>query len=130
MLTSGLIELRSAIGCFARLQKFLQTPARRDTRIIISAQPNQSRSVASANAVTMHDASFGWKEEDQLTIKSVSLRVPTSNVVMVTGPVACGKSTFLKGLLGETPLSEGSVEVSSSDIAWCEQTPWLMVGCC
>jgi ATP-binding cassette subfamily C (CFTR/MRP) protein 1 len=33
----------------------------------------------------------------------------------------------LKGLLGETPLSEGQVEVTNSDIAWCEQSPWLMV---
>ena len=129
MLISGLIELRSAIGCFTRLQKFLQTPARRDTRTIASAQPSQTRSVIDGDAVQMYNASFGWKEEDQHTIKNVSLRVPASSLVMITGPVACGKSTLLKGLLGETPLSEGQVEVSSSDVAWCEQSPWLMVSC-
>jgi ATP-binding cassette subfamily C (CFTR/MRP) protein 1 len=127
MLIGGLIEVRSAIGCFTRLEKFLQAPARRDTRTIISAQPSQARSTAGTNAVTMNNASFGWKEGDQLTIKDVSLRVPTSSVVMITGPVACGKSTLLKGLLGETPLSEGRVEISNSDVAWCEQSPWLMV---
>jgi ATP-binding cassette subfamily C (CFTR/MRP) protein 1 len=127
MLIGGLIEVRSAIGCFTRLEKFLQAPARRDTRNVISAQPSQARSTAGTNAVTMNNASFGWKEGDELTIKDVSLRVPTSSVVMITGPVACGKSTLLKGLLGETPLSEGRVEVLSSDIAWCEQSPWLIV---
>jgi len=77
----------------------------------------------------MYNASFGWKEEDPLTIQNVNLRVPPSSVVMITGPVACGKSTLLKGLLGETPVSGGRVEVSSPDVAWCEQSPWLMVSC-
>jgi ATP-binding cassette subfamily C (CFTR/MRP) protein 1 len=129
MLIGGLIELRSAIGCFARLEKFLQTPARRDTRTVVSTRSDTGSNLSQTNAVVIHNASFGWKEEDQFTIKNVSLRVPPSSVVMITGPVACGKSTLLKGLLGETPLSEGRVAVPSSDIAWCEQSPWLMVSC-
>jgi ABC-type uncharacterized transport system fused permease/ATPase subunit len=128
MLINGLLELRSAIGCFTRLEKFLQGPARRDTRTIVSSQNISDHSTAS-NAVVMDNASFGWKEEEQLAIKNVNIRVPPSSVVMITGPVACGKSTLLKGLLGETPVSEGRVEVSSSDVAWCEQSPWLMVSC-
>jgi ATP-binding cassette subfamily C (CFTR/MRP) protein 1 len=128
MLINGLLELRSAIGCFTRLEKFLQGPARRDTRTVVSSQNSPDRSTT-GNAVTMDNASFGWKEGEQLAIKNVNMRVPPSSVVMITGPVACGKSTLLKGLLGETPVSEGRVEVSSSDVAWCEQSPWLMVSC-
>lgn len=127
MLINGLLELRSAIGCFTRLEKFLQAPARRDTRTVVSTPLSHPHPTTGTDAITIHNASFGWKEEDQLTIKSVNLRVPPSSVVMITGPVACGKSTLLKGLLGETPVSEGRVEVSSSDVAWCEQSPWLMV---
>ncbi|KAG9688411.1 P-loop containing nucleoside triphosphate hydrolase protein, partial [Aureobasidium melanogenum] len=120
MLINGLIEFRSAIGCFARLETFLQSPARCDTRTIVSSQPNPD------NAVSIQNASFGWKDGDQLTIKHVSLKVPLSSLVMITGPVACGKTTLLKGILGETPVTEGRVELSSSSIAWCEQSPWLM----
>ncbi|THX23790.1 multidrug resistance-like protein [Aureobasidium pullulans] len=90
---------------------------------------NQARDktmLAGSDAIVMHNASFGWKEGSPTTIKKISLRVHTSNLVMVTGPVACGKSTLLKGLLGETPLSKGRVELSSSNIAYCEQTAWLM----
>jgi ATP-binding cassette subfamily C (CFTR/MRP) protein 1 len=129
MLIGGLIELRSAIGCFARLEKFLQTPALHDTRNVVSTRAGTGSDLFQTNAVVIQNASFGWKEEDQFTIKNVSLCVPSSSVVMIAGPVACGKSTLLKGLLGETPLSEGRVEVLSSDIAWCEQSPWLMVSC-
>ncbi|KAI4723833.1 multidrug resistance-like protein [Aureobasidium sp. EXF-10728] len=131
MLIGGLIELRSAIGCFARIETFLQAPARRDTRTIVVPQSSHSHSLTGSNSantstVVMRNASFGWKDGDPLTVKSISLSVPNSSLVMVTGPVACGKSTLLKGILGETPLSEGTVELSSSNIAWCEQSPWLM----
>lgn len=132
LLIGGLIELRSAIGCFARLETFLHSESRNDTRTLISPHSNHNQArdttmLAGSDAIFMHNASFGWKEGTPTTIKEISLRVHTSNLVMVTGPVACGKSTLLKGLLGETPLSKGRVELSSSNIAYCEQTAWLMV---
>lgn len=132
MLINGLIEFRSAIGCFSRLETFLHAPARRDTRAIVSPEPNFNRPLTGRNprTISIHNASFGWKDDDKLTIKNVSLEVPMSNLVMVTGPVACGKTTLLKGILGETPVTEGRVQLSSSSIAWCEQSPWLMVSSC
>ncbi|KAI4747400.1 multidrug resistance-like protein [Aureobasidium sp. EXF-12298] len=131
MLINGLIEFRSAIGCFARLETFLRSPARCDTRTIVLPQPNRENSLTGripnlSNAVAICNASFGWKDGEQLTTKSLSLEVPFSSLVMITGPVACGKTTLLKGILGETPVTEGRVELSSSSIAWCEQSPWLM----
>ncbi|THX05327.1 multidrug resistance-like protein [Aureobasidium pullulans] len=131
LLIGGLIELRSAIGCFARLETFLHSESRNDTRTLISPHSNHNQArdktmLAGSDAIVMHNASFGWKEGSPTTIKGISLRVHSSKLVIVTGPVACGKSTLLKGLLGETPLSKGRVELSSSNIAYCEQTAWLM----
>jgi ABC-type bacteriocin/lantibiotic exporter with double-glycine peptidase domain len=135
MLINGLIEFRSAIGCFVRLETFLRSPARCDTRTIVLPQPNRKNPLTGrilnlSNAVAICNASFGWKYGEQLTIKSISLEVPFSSLVMITGPVACGKTTLLKGILGETPVTEGRVELSSSSVAWCEQSPWLMVSSC
>ena len=132
MLINGLIEFRSAIGCFARLETFLQAPARRDPRTIVPSEPNHDRSLngCSPNAMAIQNASFGWKDGEQLTIKNISLKVPVSSLTMITGPVACGKTTLLKGILGETPVTEGRLELSSSSMAWCEQSPWLMVSSC
>lgn len=132
LLIGGLIELRSAIGCFARLETFLHSESRNDTRTLISPHSNHNQArdktmLAGSDAIVMHNASFGWIEGSPTTIKGISLRVHSSKLVIVTGPVACGKSTLLKGLLGETSLSKGRVELSSSNIAYCEQTAWLMV---
>ena len=39
----------------------------------------------------------------------------------------CGKSTLLRGFLGETSLFEGMVTVRQRDIAFCDQTPWIII---
>lgn len=45
---------------------------------------------------------------------------------MFIGPVASGKTTLLKALLGETPSSKGFVHISTLDFSFCDQTPWLL----
>lgn len=50
---------------------------------------------------------------------------PSGNLVILVGPVGCGKSTFLKGLAGETPVLEGELFVKYPNLAFCDDTPWL-----
>jgi ATP-binding cassette subfamily C (CFTR/MRP) protein 1 len=46
---------------------------------------------------------------------------------LIIGPVASGKSTLLKGLIGETFLLSGSVEYTVPDeVAYCDQDAWLL----
>jgi ABC-type uncharacterized transport system fused permease/ATPase subunit len=42
--------------------------------------------------------------------------------------VGCGKSSLLKAILGELPVMGGTVHLSSTRIAFCDQTPWHMNG--
>jgi ABC-type transport system involved in cytochrome bd biosynthesis fused ATPase/permease subunit len=44
---------------------------------------------------------------------------------MIVGPVGCGKSSLLQGLLGEIPSSKGIVYVERSRIAFVGQIPWI-----
>ncbi len=39
-----------------------------------------------------------------------------------------GKSTLLRAILGEVPIVEGSIKLSSRQIAYCAQRPWLPSG--
>jgi ABC-type multidrug transport system fused ATPase/permease subunit len=78
-------------------------------------------------AITIRDGRFGWKsgEDEAPLLKDVNLVVPTSQLTVVIGPVGCGKSTLLKAILGETPVAEGSVLLSTKEMGFCDQTPWL-----
>jgi ABC-type bacteriocin/lantibiotic exporter with double-glycine peptidase domain len=84
--------------------------------------------VRSGISVQLQDASFGWTPLNEAQNIKVNTTIPTGSLTIIVGPVGCGKSTFLKALLGETQSLEGIVSLSSSDIAFCDQTPWMING--
>lgn len=78
------------------------------------------------DAITVQDGCFGWDPEKAPLLKSVTINVPRQKFTIVVGPVGCGKSTLLKALLGEVPTMGGTVQISSMNVAYCDQTPWHM----
>ncbi|RYP57871.1 hypothetical protein DL769_009228 [Monosporascus sp. CRB-8-3] len=50
-----------------------------------------------------------------------------NSLIAITGPVGCGKSTVLRGLLSSDEAQE-SCPFPSKDIAYCSQTPWIYEG--
>jgi ATP-binding cassette, subfamily C (CFTR/MRP), member 1 len=83
---------------------------------------------SSFDAITVRDAEFGWEAEKEPLLQSINMVVPRERFTMMVGPVGCGKSTLVKALLGEIPTLRGSIDVSSVEIAFCDQTPWHMNG--
>ena len=134
----------AALGCFARIQEFLLEISRKERRFVETFSTRQSRASAAgrqegvelstigntrSNEVVLIHGSFGWSDSNSHIIKDASASIRSeSKLTMLVGPVGCGKSTFLKGLLGETPEIHGQVRVSSSEIAYCDQTPWIING--
>jgi ABC-type multidrug transport system fused ATPase/permease subunit len=118
-LVMSLATFLGAVGSFSRIQQFLDSPEREDKRKLVEI------SEKSANAITVQDADFGW---DKPLLHNVSISVPWNQLTMVIGPVGCGKSVLLNGLLGEIPATSGKVTLGSSSVAYCSQTPWHMNG--
>lgn len=77
--------------------------------------------------VVVRDASFGWGKDSETIVKDVNLKVQRGQLAIIIGPVASGKSTLLKGILGETPVASGLVQLRTSKISWCHQSVWLTV---
>ncbi|KJZ71929.1 hypothetical protein HIM_08685 [Hirsutella minnesotensis 3608] len=134
------------LGCFARIETFLLTDERSETRLGQRGQNNdtdecytedKSRTQSDAEttpvdeaaslsrAVQFQNASIAAAEGLEPILKDVNLALLSSSITMVVGPVGTGKSTLLKGILGEVNLVKGSVFVKDSSIAYCGQCPWL-----
>ena len=68
-------------------------------------------------------------EESNMTLQYINLDVPASKITTVVGPVASGKSTSCKVLLGETPRTQGQILMNynklSRKIGYCDQYPYL-----
>lgn len=88
---------------------------------VTSSQKGESRDV-----IVIRNGAFGWTTSKKPILQDLNLTIKSSQLTMIIGPVACGKSTLLKALLGETPSSQGFVYVSQKEIAFCDQTPWLI----
>ncbi len=76
--------------------------------------------------IRVRDAEFGWKEGSPI-LKDVSMDIMPGELTIIIGPVASGKSTLLKALLGEARMYAGSVEFTvPEEIAYCDQDAWLL----
>ncbi|KAF9773762.1 hypothetical protein IL306_008390 [Fusarium sp. DS 682] len=118
----------AALICMARVQKFLAADPRNDFRIHNSAPVSEKRSSATSDeiAFSVENGCFGWGGE-KLALRQVNASIPSQKLTIVVGEVASGKTTFCKALLGELPVSSGTIKtfIPSHRIGYCEQTPFL-----
>ncbi|KAF6816591.1 ABC transporter [Colletotrichum plurivorum] len=113
-------HLLAGFACLQRVQDYLQKESRHDFREFPEKQgPRSSASVDVVNA------SFGWNS-GSFVLKNISVSIPAGFTIVV-GPVASGKSTLCKALLGETPAVQGQVVMRSSPraVGYCDQTAFL-----
>ncbi|RAH74153.1 multidrug resistance-associated protein [Aspergillus aculeatinus CBS 121060] len=138
----------ASIGCLHRIQDFLRQPSRVEKRKLARllsspATSSRSRSGIELSAlsspitgslskqatmdISLENVRFGWKSSplDKSGVTLILEQSDRGNLVTIVGPVGSGKSTFLKGLAGETPVLDGKLVISHTDIAFCEQMPWL-----
>lgn len=76
----------------------------------------------------LENASLGATEDRKPIIHELNLTIARSSLTLVIGKVGSGKSTLLKSLIGELPLSAGSLESMFNESSYCEQQPWLING--
>nr|RBQ93412.1 hypothetical protein FVER53263_06312 [Fusarium verticillioides] len=143
-----ILDMSVALGAFERIQTFLTQESRRDSRqqgpVVELNEPDQGNrdsiemqtlrepslpSTANSSmrevVIQVSDANISWSE-DRVILRDLSFTVGLNELVLLLGPVASGKTTLLKALLGEIPYITGSIEVNCKGIAWCEQSPWLL----
>ncbi|KAK7749032.1 hypothetical protein SLS53_001058 [Cytospora paraplurivora] len=132
--------LVASLGCLNRFEKYLHAQNKVIRRKVAMcaeyAVDNQVgndpknrvlESVVPRHALTVRDGSFGWAEGTPV-LQGIDVDIPMAQLTMVIGPVASGKSTLAKALIGEIPYSEGEVclNTSSPRIAFCDQDSFIM----
>jgi len=95
---------------------------------LVGTPQEDFRLLSGHDAIVVTDGAFGWDKMDLPLLQEINMTVPREKFTIVVGPVGCGKSTLLKAILGEVPTLQGSIQISFSDIAFCDQTPWHMNG--
>jgi ATP-binding cassette subfamily C (CFTR/MRP) protein 1 len=76
--------------------------------------------------ILVRNGAFGWKPDELHVVQDINLSISRGQFTIIIGPVASGKTTLLKALLGETPIAKGSVHITTEEFSFCDQTPWLL----
>lgn len=125
----------AAITCLGRIQTFLEKDPQDDFRLEHSGSSSEKASAlgksrapghAETPAVSISNGNFGW-EKDKMSLSGLNLAIAPRQLTMVVGPIASGKSTLCKVLLGEAPVFDGQVILgpASRRIGYCDQSPFL-----
>ncbi|KAH6996315.1 P-loop containing nucleoside triphosphate hydrolase protein [Ilyonectria sp. MPI-CAGE-AT-0026] len=142
------LDMSAALGAFERIEKFLVQNSRQEYRQVCpqaaSEMPREHdleavelqvlrnhtptsmvSNISEDFAIDIREANFAWSEEREV-LQDITFTIERSQFVLLIGPVASGKSTLLKGMLGEVPNTTGRISLASERLSWCDQTPWLL----
>lgn len=84
-----------------------------------------SSATSSKSSVRVRNLKLSWSEEATPVIDDVSLEFQQGQLTMIVGPVGCGKSSLLKGILGEVPSTKGLVYIDQAHAAFVDQSSWI-----
>lgn len=89
----------------------------------------QGRDSREMSMMTITGGNFGWSK-DANSLVNIDLAIPKGQLTMVVGPIASGKSTLCKVLLGEAIVADGlsTFQSQSRQIGYCDQNPFLING--
>ncbi|EAN32268.1 ABC transporter family protein [Theileria parva strain Muguga] len=102
--------------------------------------PEQRKdSLVDGSVIKFDNASFTWifSREDlvknnEIHLKNINFQLNGGEIAIITGPQGCGKSNFIKSILGEMTLVGGSMYVKplskSMPIFYASQDVWLKRG--
>lgn len=134
-------SIASAIGCLRRIEEYLIKSPHTDSRLVSlettrSPEPRNgiaehSETASSSTAVTASPSdigaitvrgTFGWVQ-DKDVLYDIDCTFKQSELTIVVGPVASGKSSLCKAILGEVLFAKGSVNLNgvSTEIGFCDR---------
>ncbi|EFY90036.1 ABC multidrug transporter, putative [Metarhizium acridum CQMa 102] len=142
-LLSEMPSFLSSLGCFERIQEFLEATHDADGNMVSVGEGHDvipsadSTNIELAEQCSLYEpgrsisladgASFAPKQGDAPILYEITLNVEPASLTIVTGKVGSGKSMLLLGLLGELHAT-GFVSRHISGAGYCSQSAWLTHG--
>ncbi|THV43871.1 hypothetical protein BGAL_0843g00010 [Botrytis galanthina] len=145
--------LIAAVGCLDRIEIFLTSATKKDHCLVLprvqgltsghtslgtlSGYVSASSEIELENmtvraetsqspaTIAVKNLSLAWSTESPPVVTNVSFSILPATLTMVIGPIGSGKSSLLKGLLGEIPATKGNIYISHAEVAFVDQTSWI-----
>lgn len=86
--------------------------------------PCWSKEEAAGLLLYLAGATAEWATDSPI-LRDAYLSVSAEDLLVILGTPGCGKSSFLKALLGEAQI-KGTVRVGARHLTYCDQLPWFI----
>ncbi|RFU75374.1 abc transporter [Trichoderma arundinaceum] len=123
--------IAACVACLRRIKVFLDKEERIDGRLLdLTGKTNEKTEMMDGfdadeeGFIIVQDALFGWAA-DNTVLQNINLSLSRASITFVIGPVASGKSTLCRALLGEVPHAQGRIVLKSDKVAYCDQAPFI-----
>ena len=114
----GMGQGMETLVSIGRIQRFL----------LLEEKPAQNeRTISRQNddlMLRVNDVKATWTELGPTVLNNVNFRIRRGELIIIVGPVGCGKTSLLMSILGELPLLTGCVKLGGT-VAYASQVPWL-----
>lgn len=123
-------RLERTLASFRRVQAYLLT---QEVHIIPGPNENVSQPLRArlpepevvGRNIELVGAYLAPSESAEPVLNNVSCALNSSQTTAVIGPVASGKTTLLRAMLGEAAVHYGQLRRKRCTVAYCGQRPWL-----
>ncbi|KAL8557357.1 hypothetical protein ACS0TY_004697 [Phlomoides rotata] len=113
---------------FARIVKFLEAPELESSNVRVKSCDDDDDDDDADHIVSFKSAHVSWDDNPgKPTLRNINLEVKKGDKIAICGEVGSGKSTFLSAILGEVPITQGTVQVHGT-IAYVSQSAWIQTG--
>ncbi|KAH6652223.1 putative ABC multidrug transporter [Truncatella angustata] len=113
----------ASTASFRRIRDFLAQPCRG----VYDVAPPVVDEEGVEESFSFQDACLGW-QEGRWTLSNLNLAFLESQLSIIIGPVASGKSTICKSILGEVPFVGGTIRTGAAcheKVGFCDQAAFL-----
>ncbi|EED13629.1 ATP-binding cassette transporter, putative [Talaromyces stipitatus ATCC 10500] len=127
-LFSAIPSTAASLGCFHRIQAFLTMQPNCSNPPAVNLSPTgsfETEKISKKFAVSMHGVHISPAMGTDFILRDVNIRILSKSLVVLCGPVASGKTTLLRMILGKSYHQNGSIFVAHDRVGYCSQVPWL-----
>jgi len=112
-----------------RSQKSEIRSQKSDIRSQISDVRNQiSARLCRSKEVRIRDLSFTYPDSDEPVLSHLNAVIPQGSLTAVVGKTGIGKTTFVQLLLGQLPVTNGTIEMLPLEVSYVPQGNTLLSG--
>lgn len=90
-----------------------------------AGQQPEGKEDAAGLLLHLNSATVEWTL-DLTFLKDTDLSVSSGELLIISGAPGCGKSSFLKTVLGEVRLRAGTMSTGARHLTYCDKVPWFV----